>query len=113
MKFFYFFWDQEGCKGAEVKLMHAMHFVAYTFVDIFEVRILFYFGINNIVAIAKILNLLFLFYFGIVRYEVMDVVTFPNFYLEDFLFTISGYDMAPTHDLTQKITLCQRLQCQN
>ncbi len=44
----------------------------------------FYFGINNIVAIAKILNSLFLFYFGIVRYVVMDVVMLPNFRSEDF-----------------------------
>ncbi len=44
----------------------------------------FYFGINNKVAIAKILNLLFLFYFGIVRYVVMDVVTLLNFHSEDF-----------------------------
>ncbi len=42
----------------------------------------FYFGINNIIAIAKILNLIILFYFGIVRYEVMDVVTLQNFYSE-------------------------------
>ncbi len=38
--------------------MHAMHFVAFPFVDISEVRIV-YIGINNIVAIAKILNSLF------------------------------------------------------
>ncbi len=44
----------------------------------------FYFGINNKVAFAKILNLLFLFYFGIVRYVVMDVVMLPNFHSEDF-----------------------------
>ncbi len=40
--------------------MHAMHFVALTFVDISEVGI-FYFGNNNIVAFAKILNSLFYF----------------------------------------------------
>ncbi len=66
-----------------VKLMHAMQFVAFTFVDISEVRI-FYCGNNNIVAFAKILNLLFLFHFGIVQSNVMDVMTIPNFYSEVF-----------------------------
>ncbi len=46
--------------------------------------LIFYFGINNIIAFAKILNSLFLFYFGIVRYVVMDVVMLPNFRSEDF-----------------------------
>ncbi len=63
--------------------MHAMNFVAFAFVDISEVRI-FYFGINDIGAFVKILNSLFLFHFGIVRSDVMDVVMLPNFYLEDF-----------------------------
>ncbi len=60
------------------------------------------FGINNIIATAKIVNSLFLFYFAIVRYVVMDVVTLPNLYSEGFLFTSSGYDMAPTCDLDTK-----------
>ncbi len=84
MKIFDFCRDQEGCKGGEVEMMHAMHFVAFAFVDISEVRIFFYFGINNKVAIAKIQNSLFSFYFGIVRYVVMDVVMLPNFHSEDF-----------------------------
>ncbi len=62
MKFFDFCRNQEGCKGREVILMHAMHFVAFTFVGISEVRI-FYFGIDNIIAIAKILHSLFYFTF--------------------------------------------------
>ncbi len=62
----------------------------------------FYFGINNITAIAKILNLLFLFYFGFFRYVVMVVVTLRNFYSKDFLFMISGYGMAPTRDSDTK-----------
>ncbi len=45
--------------------------------------LIFYIGINNIIAFAKILNSL-LFYFGIVRYVVMDVVMLRNFYSEDF-----------------------------
>ncbi len=73
MKNFNFCWDQEGHKGREVESMHALHFVAFAFVDISEVRI-FYFGINIIVAFAKILNLLFLCHFGIVRSDVIDVV---------------------------------------
>ncbi len=39
MKIFDFCRDQEGCKGGEVEMMHAMHFVAFASVDISEVRI--------------------------------------------------------------------------
>ncbi len=59
-------------------------------------------GIKNLIEIANILNLLFLFYFEIVRYVVMDVVTLWNFYSKDFLFTISGYNMALTCDSDTK-----------
>ncbi len=58
MEKFDFCQDQEGHKGREVKSMHAMLFVAFAFVDISEVGI-FHFGIDNIDAFAKILNLLF------------------------------------------------------
>ncbi len=43
----------------------------------------------------------------------MDVAMLWNFYSEDFLFTISGYDMVLTRDLDRKIASCQRLQHQN
>ncbi len=91
--------------------MNAMHFDAFAFVDISDVRFFFNIGINTIVAIAKILNLLFLFYFGIVRYMGMDVVTLRNFYLEDFY---SWLVVMTWHQLmiqTQKITWCCRLLC--
>ncbi len=39
---------------------------------------------------------------GIDMYVVMDVVMLWNFYYKDFLFTISGYNMAPTCDSSMK-----------
>ncbi len=78
-----------------------MHFVSFAFDVISKVRI-FYFAINNIVAISKILSLLFSFNFGIVRFLVMDVVMLLNFYSVDFSFMISGYNMALTNDSDTK-----------
>ncbi len=65
--------------------MHVIHFVIFAFDDISEVRIFLFWN-----------------YFGIVRFEVMDVVTLPNFHSEDFLFTVCGYEMAPTRDSDTK-----------
>ncbi len=80
--------------------MHAMHFVAYAFDDISEVRI-FYFGMNNIVAISKIL---ICFFISLWNCQVCGdgCGDTSKFYLENFLFMICGYGMAPTCDLDTK-----------
>ncbi len=101
MKIFDFCWDQEGHKGERSNgcmqciLLH-LHLLTSLRSEFF------YFGINNKVAIAKILNLLFYFTLESLGMWWWMWWLFQIFTRKIFLFTSSGYDMAPTCDSDTK-----------
>ncbi len=75
----------------------------------------FYFGINNIVESCNFKDSEFAFFISLWNYQVCGngCGDASKFFWKIFLFTVSGYNLAPTCDLDTKIASCQRLQCRN
>ncbi len=87
-----------GFNWRGVDWIHAMHFDAFAIIILLNCHIFFILELIIILCIFKNSVFSFLFHFGIVTY----ILLLLNFYSEDFLFTIGGYDMAPTCDSDTK-----------